>query len=295
MAINTAGGRLREMMRGDGMVVAPGAYDGITANFIKAAGYDVIYMTGSGTSAALGYPDYGLATMSEMVANASRIVGATGLPLIADADTGYGNELNVTRTVREYERHGVAAIHIEDQEFPKKCGHLDDKEVIPQEAFFAKLRAAAAARRTEHFVIIARTDARAVNGFDDAIARANGALRNGADVVFFEAAQTVEEVAQVPKLVDGPCLLNIVHKGKTPKVELRDAEAMGYKIAILPSLLLRHIFGACEEMLAALKSGTIPTPTGDLSPKEGFAKFGAAEWDEIRTRYRDPPHRDAAE
>lgn len=295
MATITAGGRLRELMRGDGMVVAPGAYDGITANFIKVAGYDVIYMTGSGTSAALGYPDYGLATMTEMVGNASRIVGATGLPLIADADTGYGNELNVTRTVQEYERHGVAAIHLEDQTFPKRCRHLDDKEVISKDEFFAKLRAAASARRTQDFVIIARTDARAVTGFDDAIARANGALENGADVVFFEAAQSVEEVAQVPQLVNGPCLLNIVHKGKTPKVELKDAEAMGYKIAILPSLLLRHIFGACEEMLNALKSGSIPTPVGDMSPKEGFAKFGADDWDAIRTRFREPARRNAAE
>ena len=295
MSIHPNGRRLRELMQADGMVVAPGAYDGITANFIKAAGHDVIYMTGSGTSAALGYPDYGLATMTEMVANASRIVATTGLPLIADADTGYGNELNVTRTVREYERHGVAAIHLEDQTFPKRCGHLDDKELIPQEEFFAKLRAAAAARQSQDFQIIARTDARAVTGFEDAIARANGALENGADIVFFEAAQSIEEVARIPELVRGPCLLNVVHKGKTPKVELKDAEAMGYKISILPSLLLRHVFGACEDMLTALKSGTIPTPIGDMSPSEGFAKFGAADWDEIRTKFRDVAQRDAAE
>jgi len=295
MTTNTAGSQLRGMLEKDGMVVAPGAYDGITAKFIKAAGFDAIYMTGSGTSAALGYPDYGLATMTEMVANASRIVNASELPLIADADTGYGNELNVTRTVREYERHGVAAIHLEDQAFPKKCGHLADKEVIPQEEFFSKLRAAATARRSSDFMIIARTDARATNGFDDAIARSNGALQNGADMVFFEAAQTLEEVAKVPQMVDGPCLLNIVHKGMTPKVELKDAEAMGYKIVILPSLLLRHIFGACEEMLEKIKAGPIPTPTGDLSPKEGFAKFGAADWDELRTKFRDPPKRNAAE
>lgn len=295
MTTNPHGRRLRELMQKDGMIVAPGAYDGITASFIKAAGHDVIYMTGSGTSASLGYPDYGLATMTEMVANANRIVSATGLPLIADADTGFGNELNVTRAVREYERHGVAAIHLEDQGFPKKCGHLDDKEVIPKEAFFAKLRAAAAARRSEDFQIIARTDARAVNGWDDAIARANGALENGADIVFFEAAQSIEEVARIPQLINGPCLLNIVHKGKTPRVELADAEAMGYKIAILPSILLRHIFGACEQMLAELATGKIPTPIGDMSPQEGFAKFGAEEWDALRSRYRNLPQRDAAE
>ncbi|HUS97005.1 MAG TPA: isocitrate lyase/PEP mutase family protein [Hyphomicrobiaceae bacterium] len=295
MTAQSTGATLRALLNRDGMVVAPGAYDGITATFIKAAGFDAIYMTGSGTSAALGYPDYGLATMTEMVANASRIATASGLPLIADGDTGFGNELNVTRAVREYERHGVSAIHLEDQSFPKKCGHLDDKVVIPQEEYFAKIRAAASARRSPDFLIIARTDARAVNGFDDAIARSNGALANGADVVFFEAAQTVEEVAKVPQLVNGPCLLNIVHKGKTPKVELKDAEAMGYKIAILPSLLLRHIFGACEEMLEKVKTGPLPTPTGDLSPIQGFAKFGSEEWDALRTRFRDVPHRNAAE
>src|SRR6266571_4124791 len=155
------------------MVVAPGAYDCITAKLIEQAGFAAVYMTGAGTAATLGYPDFGLLTMSEMVGNAGRIVAAVELPVIADADTGYGNELNVFRTVREFERSGVAGIHIEDQEFPKKCGHLEGKQIIAREDWLAKIRAAAAARRDRDFTIIARTDARAVAGFDEAVARAN--------------------------------------------------------------------------------------------------------------------------
>src|SRR5271155_4968408 len=183
----THAARFRELLRRDGMVVAPGAYDCITARLIERAGFDAVYMTGAGTAATLGYPDFGLVTMSEMVGNAGRIAAAVDLPVIADADTGYGNELNVVRTVREYERTGVAGIHLEDQGFPKKCGHLDDKEIVPREDWLAKIRAAAAARRDRDFVIIARTDARAVAGFDEAIARANAALAAGADMAFVEA------------------------------------------------------------------------------------------------------------
>src|SRR5712671_4337177 len=139
----TQAARFRELLRQDGMVVAPGAYDCITARLIERAGFDAVYMTGAGTAATLGYPDFGIVTMSEMVANAGRIAAAVGLPVIADADTGYGNELNVVRTVREYETVGVAGIHIEDQEFPKKCGHLDDKRIVPREDWVAKIRAAA--------------------------------------------------------------------------------------------------------------------------------------------------------
>src|SRR5215472_9224808 len=167
----TQASRFRDLLRQDGMVVAPGAYDCITAKLIEQAGFAAVYMTGAGTAATLGYPDFGLVTMSEMVRNAARIAAAVELPVIADADTGYGNELNVTRTVREYEARGVAGIHIEDQGFPKKCGHLDDKEIVPREDWLTKIRAAIAARRTPDFTIIARTDARAVLGFDEAVAR----------------------------------------------------------------------------------------------------------------------------
>ena len=280
---------LRNLVRQDGMIVAPGAYDCITATLIARAGFPAVYMTGAGTAASHGYPDYGLVTMSEMVGNASRIAGVVDLPIIADADTGYGNELNVVRTVREYERHGIAAIHIEDQVFPKKCGHLDNKEIIPFADYIAKIRAAADARRSPDFVIIARTDARAVVGFEEAIMRANAALAAGADIAFVEAPQTIDEVKAVPKLVGGPCLLNVVRRGKTPPVELRDAEAMGYKLAILPTLLFRGVIGCCEELLAQVKKGVFPAPPKDLSPHEAFARFGAEEWDSLRERYREGP------
>jgi 2-methylisocitrate lyase-like PEP mutase family enzyme len=283
------------------MVVAPGAYDCITARLIEQAGYPAVYMTGAGTSAAYGLPDYGLLTMSEMVDNARRITSSISVPLVSDSDTGYGNELNAYRTVQEFERVGVAAIHIEDQVFPKRCGHLDNKELVSREDYFAKIRAAAAARRSAAFQIIARTDSRAGEGLDEAIARANGALAAGADIVFVEAPQTLEEMAQVPKLVKGPCLLNVVVSGKTPPINLRDAEAMGYRIAILPGMLMSSIMGLCDRMLAEVKeTGTVAEPYGQGGPAKTFARFGAADWEARRTAFRtDAPggatKRDAAE
>ena len=281
--------RLRTLLASGKMIVAPGAIDGITGNAIDRAGFSAAYMTGAGTSATLGYPDYGLITMTEMVANATRIVNSISIPLISDADTGYGNELNVFRTVREFEAAGVAAIHIEDQVFPKRCGHLDNKEVTSREDYIAKIRAAAAARRTKDFVIIARTDSRAVVGLDEAIARARLALANGADVAFVEAPQTLEEVSSIPRWVGGPCLLNVVRGGKTPDVPLADAEAMGYRIAILPGLLLGGIIQVCDELLASVKAeGRYPASNVPSSPARTFARFGSADWDARRTAYRGP-------
>ena len=280
----------RDLMKRDGMVVAPGAYDCITAKLIEQAGFAAVYMTGAGTAATLGYPDFGLVTMSEMVANAGRIAAAVDLPVIADADTGYGNELNVFRTVREFERSGVTGIHIEDQEFPKKCGHLEGKQVIPREDYLAKIRAAIAARRDKDFAIIARTDSRAVAGFDEAIARANGSLAAGADMAFVEAPQTLEEVAAVPRLVKGPCLLNVVRGGKTPDLDLRDAEVMGYKLAIVPGLLIKSVVGICDQMLAELKaSHSHPLPVNEITVPEMFRRFGADKWDALRDRFRTIP------
>jgi len=279
--------QLRNLLRQDAMTIAPGAYDCVTATLIARAGFPAVYMTGAGTAASHGYPDYGLLTMSEMVENAGRIAGAVDIPVVADADTGYGNELNVVRTVREYERRGVAAIHVEDQVFPKRCGHLDDKEVIPFDDYIAKIRAAADARRSLDFLIIARTDARAVVGFEEAIKRANASLAAGAEMAFVEAPQTIDEVKAIPKLVGGPCLLNVVRRGKTPPIELNAAEAMGYKLAILPILLFQGVIGCCEELLTELKTGAFPTPPKDLSPHETFARFRADEWDSLRDRYRD--------
>src|SRR5215471_10643282 len=200
---------LRKLLEGSEPILAPGAYDALSARLIEAAGFTAVYMTGFGTSASLlGRPDVGLLGMSEMVDNARRIVQAVGVPVIADADTGYGNPLNVVRTVHEYEQAGVAAIHIEDQVAPKKCGHMEGKQLVPVEDMLAKLRAAVAARRTD-LVLIARTDARAVEGMDGALQRAKLYREAGADVIFFEAPQSEAEIETVAKQLAGvPLLFN---------------------------------------------------------------------------------------
>ena len=279
---------LRQLLARPDLLVAPGAYDCISARLIEQAGFEAVYMTGAGTAASLGYPDYGLITMTEMVENAAMMARSVGVPVIADADTGYGNELNVTRTVREYESRGIAGIHIEDQASPKRCGHLEGKELIPLQEFVAKVRAAVAARRDPDFLIIARSDARAVTGLDDAIARVNAALGAGADMAFVEATQTMAEVAAVPKRVTGPCLLNVVPGGKTPLFDLREAGAMGYRLAILPGLLLKAMIHAADAELAQLKATHLPPASpGGKSVLDTFRRFGADEWDGIRKRFQN--------
>ncbi len=281
--------RLRQLLAEGGMIRAPGVYDGITARLAEQAGFDALYMTGAGTSMARGFPDFGLLDLSEMASNGEVIARTVELPVIADADTGYGNELNVTRTVREYERAGLAGLHLEDQVSPKRCGHLDDKEVVSREEFVAKIRAAVAARRDPDFLVIARTDSRAVLGFDEALARANLAMAAGADMAFVEAAQSMGELADIPRRVAGPCLLNVVRGGKTPDLDMPTAAAMGYRIAILPSLLLSAVMQACDATLAALKqSDAPPSSVGWPTVAQRFQRFRADEWNALRTRFREP-------
>jgi 2-methylisocitrate lyase-like PEP mutase family enzyme len=243
-------------------------------------------MTGAGTAFSHGYPDLGLITMIEMADNAGRIAAAVPIPVIADADTGYGNQLNVTRTVREYERRGVAAIHIEDQVAPKRCGHQEGKEIVPRGEFVAKIRAAVAARRDPDFMIIARTDARAVEGFDAAIDRANAALDAGADMAYVEAMETQDELQAVPRRVRGPCMLNIVRGGRTPDVDLRRAADMGYRLSILPSLLIFATVEACDAALRELRTTQAPPASGGkTSLRELLTRFGTDEWEELRVRH----------
>jgi 2-methylisocitrate lyase-like PEP mutase family enzyme len=283
---------LKALLRRPELIIAPGAYDCITARLVAQARFPAVYMTGAGTAAAAGFPDYGLVTMTEMVENARRIAAVVDVPVIADTDTGYGNELNVTRTVREFERAGVAAIHLEDQEFPKRCGHLDEKRIIDREAFLSKIRAAVAARRDTEFAIIARTDARAVVDLDEAVSRANGALAAGADLAFVEAPQTLEEVAAIPKKVRGPCLLNWIAGGKTPLVDLGTIAQLGYRLAIVPGLLLSRVVSACDSALAALKpGGSYPVRADEPSVRALFERFGAREWDHLRDRGNAPVSR----
>lgn len=277
---------LKRAIAAPDLLVAPGAYDGLTARLVEQAGFQAVYMTGAGTAAAHGFPDYGLVTAGEMVANAGRMADCTTIPLIADADTGYGNELNVTRTVRDFERAGVAAIHIEDQVAPKRCGHLDGKQVIARDDFAGKIHAAVQARRDPDFVIIARTDARAVADLDEAVARANAALAAGADMVFVEAIPDLAELALVPLRVNGPCLLNVVPGGKTPHVDAAAAQAMGYAMAICPGVLLMAVLAAADDALAGLKATGLPV-AAPMTPAvaDVFRRFGAGEWDALRRSY----------
>lgn len=275
---------LRVLLAGPDLVQAPGAYDGITARLIEQAGFPAVYMTGAGTSAAKGYPDYGLLTLTEMAENAGVIARSVEIPVISDADTGYGNELNVTRAVREFEARGAAAIHIEDQVSPKRCGHLDGKEVVGREEFASKIRAAAAARRNPDFVIIARTDANAVLGFEEAVARARLGLAAGADMAFVEAPRTLEEVAAVPARVGGPCLLNVVPGGRTPPVSAADAQAMGFRLAIYPGACLSPVVMAIDASLAKIR-GVAPMAAGEGGPAALFARMGSGEWDALRRSF----------
>ena len=227
--------RLRKMLNEPGIIVAPGAYDCLTAKIIEREGFPAVYMTGAGTSVSrLGMPDLGLASVSEMVANAASIAATVDVPLIADADTGYGGTLNVRRTIRQYESAGVAAVHIEDQESPKRCGHLDDKRVVSTEEMVRRLRAAVDARTDDDFVIIARTDALAVTDWDDTMARCEAYLEAGADVLFVEALRTAEQAEQVVRTFDVPMLYNFIETGKSPRLSASQLEEMGYKIVIFP-------------------------------------------------------------
>lgn len=209
---------LRELFEAGEMVLAPGCYDALGARLVEEAGFPAAYMTGFGSAASrLGRPNVGLMSLPEMVDNAHRIAEAVQIPVIADADTGYGNSINVIRTVREYEAAGVAAIHIEDQVMPKKCGHMDGKMVVPADEMAAKVAAAVAARRSPDFLIIARTDARSVEGLDGALERARRYREAGADALFVEAPQSVQEIETIARTFpDVPLLFNYAEGGKTP-------------------------------------------------------------------------------
>lgn len=270
------------------MVQAPGCYDGLTAKLIERAGFQACYMTGAGTASGFGLPDYGLLTATEMVGNAARIAAAVDIPVIADADTGFGNELNVTRAIRDYERAGVAAIHMEDQGFPKKCGHLDDKVIIPLEEYLAKIRAAVAARRDPDFKIIARTDSNAGMGFDEAVRRCNAALAAGADIAFLEAPKTDEELASVTQRVNGPCLFNLVLRGKTPPVTIDGLKAAGFALTIMPDLIWREMVMRAEDVLTDLTAGNLPSQTDGLKVAELFERVGSKDWDALRDAFTLP-------
>ncbi|MDE0824063.1 MAG: isocitrate lyase/phosphoenolpyruvate mutase family protein [Dehalococcoidia bacterium] len=246
--------KFRQLLKQPGIIQVPGAYDCLTAKLIQKAGFPAVYMTGAGTSVAqLGYPDLGLATMTDMIANAASIADILDVPLIADADTGYGGILNVRRTIRQYERAGVAAVHIEDQEMPKRCGHLDDKKVVSTQDMVQKIRAAVDARTDDDFTIIVRTDSIAVTGWEDAMHRCEEYMKAGADALFVEALRTPEEVEQVAKNLDIPLLYNFVESGKSPLLSAAELEKFGFKIVIYPASALLSVTHIVEQVMAQLK------------------------------------------
>jgi 2-methylisocitrate lyase-like PEP mutase family enzyme len=275
---------LRELLAGDGLIVAPGVYDGISAALVGKLGFRCAYMTGAGVSAsAAGLPDVGLLTLTEMADRARVLASRLEVPLIADADTGYGSPINVVRTVREYEQAGVAAIQLEDQVFPKRCGHLAAKEVVGQAAFEITLRAALDARTDSNTLIVARTDARAPLGLDEAIARGRSYAALGADVIFIEAPESVDEIKYIAAEINAPLMLNIVPGGRTPELAADELTELGFRVAIHPGVALAAAARAAGEALAALAETAVAATAAD--PAAFFDLFGLAEWDEIGKRY----------
>ena len=281
--------RLRQLIEREELLIAPGAYDPYLARCVQAAGFEAVYMTGAGVShAALGMPDLGLLTFSEMVDRAWRIADAVELPLFADADTGYGNALNVIRTVKAYERAGVAGLHLEDQEMPKKCGHFDEKKVIPLDEMLGKLKAALDARQDPDFIVIARTDARTALGFDEAIERAQAFAEVGVDMVFVESPTSEAELERVGASVNKPLLANMVETGKTPILPAERLQALGFSAVIYPGALGRFIGKQVLEFLRVFRAegSTASQMERMLSFAEQNEIVGLSEMKALADRYR---------
>jgi 2-methylisocitrate lyase-like PEP mutase family enzyme len=251
---------LRRLLTRDGLLIAPGAYDGLTARLVELGGFEVVYATGAGISnSQLAVADVGLITMNEMLDQVRKMTGAVKIPVICDIDTGYGNAVNLYRTVQEFIRSGAAAVQIEDQTVPKKCGHFEGKQLIPFDESVQKIRAAVEARGRHELVIIARTDAIAVEGLDEALRRAKAYHDAGADALFVEAPRTRDELAEIGRRLPGVKIANIVEGGRTPIVPAADLTAMGFKVVIYANLVLRSSVKAIQASLAHLRA------TGDTS------------------------------
>ncbi|HHW17611.1 MAG TPA: isocitrate lyase/PEP mutase family protein [Firmicutes bacterium] len=281
--------QLRQLLSSGKIVVAPGAFNALSAKIIEQAGFPAVYMTGYGASAdLLGAPDYGLLTLTEMANHAARLAQAVNVPVIADGDTGYGNALNVRRTIQEYERAGVAAIHLEDQIMPKRCGHMEGKQVIDAKEWAKKIEAAVDTRTDPDFVIIARTDARAVYGLDEAISRAKMAVAAGADVIFVEAPQSVDELKKVRDTIDAPLMANMIEHGKTPLLSVDELQKLGYNLVIYPLATLYMAAQAMREAMAELKN--TGTTAGLVNRMLAFHEFndlvGLKEFQTLERKYQ---------
>lgn len=290
--------RLRALLARPGCVVAPGVADAFAARLVALEGFEAIYMTGFGTSLTrLGLPDVGLLTASEMVDNAYRIADASGLPLVADADTGYGNPINTRRTIRDYEKAGVAGVHIEDQSWPKRCGHLAGKRVIPAAEMVAKIKAACDARRDPDFVVIARCDAIAVEGLEAALERGERYREAGADVLFIEAPVGRAEVEKVAARFKGvPLLYNMAASGKTPDLPADELGRLGFRLAIYPNWLLLAAIPAMQNLLKELKrTGSIAHMRDKVATFKQFTDIaGLPEIQQLEERYGVPENQRAS-
>jgi 2-methylisocitrate lyase-like PEP mutase family enzyme len=279
---------LRQLLQRDKLLVAPGCFDGLSARLVEEAGFEAAYLSGGAVARSMGIPDIGLVTLSETIDRAAQVVATIKIPIIADADTGYGNAVNLVRTVREFERAGVAAIHIEDQITPKRCGHLDGKEVISLAEMEKKLEAALETRTDPDFCIIARTDARGVHGFDDAIKRGRAFAELGVDAIFVEAPQSEEELGEIPRRISNvPLLVNVFKGGKTPMLPMQRLQEMGYRIAIYPSETQRAAIHAMRRALETLSSeGTTESIDDSLTTfKERDRVVGLDDWQKIEREY----------
>ncbi len=284
--------RLKRLIAGPRCIVAPGVADAFAARMVAMEGFEACYMTGFGTSLTrLGMPDIGLLTMGEMVDNAARIADACAMPLVADADTGYGNAMNVRRTIRDYERAGVAGVHLEDQAWPKRCGHLAGKRVVPIAEMEAKLKAAVDSRRDGDFVVIARTDAIAVEGFDPALERGERYRAAGADMVFIEAPTSVQQLDAIAERFRGtPLLYNMAASGKTPDLDNAAMARLGFRLAIFPNWVILAAIPAMRRMLRELKAkGSVADVRAEVATfKELTDIAGLPEVQVLEDRYGLP-------
>ena len=272
--------QLRRLLAADEIVVAPGVFDGVSAKLVQQASFPAVYASGGAIARSLGLPDLGLLSLDEVTDRLSFIVEAVTIPVIADADTGFGNALNAQRTARAFARAGVAGFHLEDQSFPKRCGHYDDKAIIPIKEMAGKLSAVRDALEDPDMVVIARTDALAIDGLDAAIDRAGAYAEAGADVIFVEAPETLAQVAEIATRLEMPLLINMFKGGKTPMVPLEELQEMGYRIVIIPSDLQRAAIFAMRETLAAIAEGGDSEAVADrlISFAEREAVIGTADY-----------------
>ncbi len=279
--------KLRTLLTSGRIAVAPGAFDGLSARLVEQAGFPAIYASGGAIARSAGVPDLGLLSMSAIAERLAAMVDVVAAPVIADADTGYGNALNAQAAARAFERAGVAAFHLEDQTFPKKCGHYDDKSLVPAAEMVQKLKAVRDALHDPDFVVIARTDAIAVEGFAAAIDRASAYIAAGADMIFVEAPTSENEIAEVAKRLPGWKLINMFEGGKTPLVPVPRLEALGYHVVIIPSDTQRAAIKGMQRVLAAIaRDGSAASMRNDMvSFKEREALIDTAGYLERGKRY----------